>query len=82
MWLLGIGIVLLGLRLLGVGWFATLSWWWVALPFLLAAVWWELLERLLGRDRRLPFDEIEKSRRNRIAHGLDTRRHKRGLLRR
>ncbi|KQP18322.1 TIGR04438 family Trp-rich protein [Pseudorhodoferax sp. Leaf267] len=40
MYLLGIGIVLLALRWLEIGPFATWSWWAVAAPFGLAVLWW------------------------------------------
>ena len=70
MWLLAAGVVVLVLHLLHVGVFGTLAWEWVALPFVLAVVWWEVVERLLGGRRDRTFDEVERSRRYRIAHGL------------
>ena len=73
MWLIWIGVALLVLRLAGVGPFAHLPWWWVALPFALAFVWFEFVERALGLDRKRGFDEVEKVKRRRIRHALGGR---------
>ncbi len=40
MWFLGIGLVLLVLKYMEMTFVATWSWWWIALPFVLAACWW------------------------------------------
>jgi len=62
------GVFLIALKLLAVGPFAELSWWWVALPFGLAFLWFEVLESALGFDRRSrQNDEIDEARRKRIA---------------
>jgi len=42
MWLLWSALALLALRYFQIGVFATLSYWWVALPFVLAFIWFEL----------------------------------------
>ncbi|RQW78661.1 MAG: TIGR04438 family Trp-rich protein [Methylococcus sp.] len=79
MWLLLVGIVLLVSKLLDFGPVAELSWWWVWLPFLLALIWWEFFERRLGLDKKKAFDELEKSKQERIARALerDKSRHQR-----
>jgi small Trp-rich protein len=62
------GVFLIALKLLAVGPFAELSWWWVALPFGVAFLWFEVLESALGFDRRSrQSDEIDEARRKRIA---------------
>ena len=62
------GVFLIALKLLAVGPFADLSWWWLALPFGVAFVWFEVLESALGFDRRSrQNDELEEARRKRIA---------------
>lgn len=71
MWLLLVGIVLLVSKLLDFGPVAELSWWWVWLPFLLALIWWEFFERRLGLDKKKAFDELEKSKQERIARALE-----------
>jgi small Trp-rich protein len=62
------GVFLIALKLLAVGPFAELSWWWVGVPFGLAFLWFEVLESALGFDRRTrQKDELEEARRQRIA---------------
>lgn len=59
--LLWIGALLVALKWIGVDPVAGWSWWWVVSPLLLAVVWWEWLERMLGFDRRAP-DEARQGR--------------------
>jgi len=65
MWLVWLGVVLIGLKLAQVTVFADLSWWWIALPFALAFVWFQIEERL-GLDRKKAIDEVDKAKRERI----------------
>jgi small Trp-rich protein len=44
MWLVVLGLVLVGLKLLGLGFVAGWSWWLVLAPFALAAVWWKVAD--------------------------------------
>ena len=44
MWLVVAGVVLVGLKLAGVGFAAAWSWWLVLAPFALAAVWWKVAD--------------------------------------
>lgn len=44
MWLVVLGVVLIGLKLAGVGLAAGLSWWLVLAPFALAAAWWAVAD--------------------------------------
>ncbi len=68
MYLVWIGSVCVVLKVLGVGPLAALSWWWVLAPLGAAVVWFEGLERLLGRDRRkVDGTDWERRRRERIA---------------
>lgn len=71
MWLLFVGLILLVSKLLDVGPLAGLSWWWVLLPFVVAALWWELFERRLGLDKKKAFDELEQAKKDRIARALE-----------
>ena len=70
MWLVWIGVALLVLHLMGIGPFATMKWWWWALPFALALVWFEVIERTFGLDRKKGFDEMDKAKRKRILQAL------------
>ena len=59
MWLLWVGVALIILKLLEISVFATLSWWWVTVPFVLALIWFEVFEQRLGLDKKKAFDEME-----------------------
>jgi len=62
------GAVLIALKLLGIGPFLDLSWWWVLSPLVAAFVWFEFLERPLGFDRRKADHlEWEQRRKERVA---------------
>lgn len=62
------GVLLIGLKLLEVGPVAGLSWWWVFSPLILAFIWFELLEKPLGFDRRKADHlEWEQRRKERVA---------------
>ncbi|MFT4102520.1 MAG: TIGR04438 family Trp-rich protein [Burkholderiaceae bacterium] len=76
---LWIAVVLLVLKLLEVGPLATLSWWWVMLPFGLAFLWFETFESLLGRDKRtVEHEHYDKLRKARVAQQFADARGKRG----
>lgn len=60
-------IVLLSiLRYFEVGPFAGLSWWWIAGLLLLAFIWFEFIERMLGLDKRKAHEQMEKARKERV----------------
>lgn len=52
-----IGVLLILLKWLGVGPVADWSWWWILAPLAAAFAWFELLEPLLGFDRRRQVDD-------------------------
>ena len=72
MWLIWVGVALIVLKLLEVSVFATLSWWWIVVPFVIAFLWFELVERQLGIDKKKAFDEIDKIKKLRIQRGLES----------
>lgn len=62
-----VAIVLLSiLRYFEVGPFAELSWWWIGGLFLIAFVWFEFIERMLGLDKRKAHEQLEKARKERV----------------
>jgi small Trp-rich protein len=68
MYLVWTGAFLVALKLLQVGPFAELSWWWVFAPLALALVWFEGLEKVFGFDRRqVEHSDWEKSRKRRVT---------------
>ncbi len=69
MWLIWVGVVLMILHFADIGPFGSLNWWW-ALPFGLAFVWFEVIERTFGLDRKKGFDEMDRAKRRRISKSL------------
>lgn len=62
-----IAIVLLAiLRFFEISIFADLSWWWIAGLFVVAFLWFEYFERMLGRDKRKAHEQLEKAREDRV----------------
>jgi small Trp-rich protein len=78
MWLLWVGVALIILKLLEISVFATLSWWWVTVPFVLALIWFEVFEQRLGLDKKKAMDEIEDYKKKRIKDALEANRSRRG----
>lgn len=54
------------LRYFEIGPFAGLSWWWIIGLLLVAFVWFEFIEHMLGLDKRKAHEQLEKARRERI----------------
>jgi len=59
-------IVLGALRYFEVGPFADLSWWWVVGMMVLAFIWFEFIERMLGLDKRKAHESLQKAREERV----------------
>ena len=59
-------VSLSALRYFEIGPFAELSWWWIAGLLLVAFVWFEFIERMLGLDKRKANKQQEKARQQRI----------------
>ena len=78
MWLLWVGVALIILKVLEISVFATLSWWWISLPFVLALIWFEVFEQRLGLDKKKAFDEMEAHKKKRIKDALESNRSRRG----
>lgn len=57
---------LTALKYFEVGPFANLSWWWITGLMLVAFIWFEFIERMLGLDKRKAHDEAEKLRKERV----------------
>jgi small Trp-rich protein len=54
-----IGVLLIALKLAEVGFMADLSWWWMAVPFGLAVLWWEFADGS-GWTKRKAMDKMER----------------------
>lgn len=72
-----VGVVLVLMRWQEVGPVATWSWWWVLLPFALAAAWWHMSDAMgLTRKREMDKQDQRKEDRRRKAMealGMDWR---------
>jgi small Trp-rich protein len=72
MWLLWFSLVLLALKYFEVSVFATLSWWWVVLPFFCTFIWFEYIEPRLGLQKKKAMDEMEAAKQARIKRAMET----------
>ena len=59
-------IAFIALRYFEVGPFANFSWWWLAGLMLVAFIWFEVVERMMGLDKRNSHDTLEKAREERV----------------
>jgi small Trp-rich protein len=71
-WIYLAGFILAIAKWMEVEFLAAISWWWVLSPLLLAILWFEVLERMLGMDKRseLKDSDVEKAKRERINKQL------------
>ncbi len=65
MYLLGLGIVLLVLKYLGISTVATWEWWQVLIPFGLAVLWWSWAD-WSGYTQRKAMSHMAKVKQNRV----------------
>lgn len=65
MFLLGIGLLLLALKVLEIGAVANWSWYVIAAPFLLTAAWWAWADSV-GYTKRKEMEKMEKRKQERI----------------
>lgn len=65
MYLLGLGIVLLVLKYLGISTVATWEWWQVLIPFGLAVLWWSWAD-WSGYTQRKTMSHMAKVKQNRV----------------
>ena len=65
MFLLGIGLLLLALKVLEIGVVASWSWYVIAAPFLLTVAWWAWADSV-GYTKRKEMEKMEKRKQERI----------------
>ncbi len=65
MYLLILGIALLLMKHLEIGFAANLSWWWVALPFALTVAWWVWAD-MSGYTKRKEMEKMDQKKKDRI----------------
>lgn len=64
-------IALVGLRYFEVWKFAQLSWWYIVGLMLLAFLWFEFIEKMLGLDKKKEHDEDAKRKKARLKQTFD-----------
>jgi len=74
MWFVWSALALALLRYFEVGVFATVSWWWVIGLFAAAFVWFEIIERVFGLEKKKAMDEMDAAREARIKRALEQER--------
>ncbi|HVG05074.1 MAG TPA: TIGR04438 family Trp-rich protein [Burkholderiaceae bacterium] len=72
MWFIWVGVAMIVLKVLDISVFSELSWWWISLPFVVGFLWFELVEKRLGMDKKKAFDEIDKAKKERIKKRLES----------
>ena len=72
MWLVWFALVFFILRYFEIDPVGRVSWWWVALPFAAAFVWFEFIEKNLGLEKKKAMDEMEAAKKARIKRALET----------
>jgi len=78
MYLLILGLGLMALKYLEIGFVADLSWWWALSPFALAVAWWAWADAT-GYTKRKEMEKMDQKKQERIdrhreAMGIKTKR--------
>ncbi|WP_439609256.1 TIGR04438 family Trp-rich protein [Hydrogenophaga sp.] len=81
MYLLILGVILMLMKYLEVGFAVNLSWWWVLSPFALAVAWWAWADTT-GYTRRKAMEKMDQRKQDRIDKqrenlGIKTKRRSR-----
>jgi len=75
-WLIVIGTLLVLMKWLEFGPVGHWSWWIVLIPYVLAFIWFEVVEPIFGLDKKRAHDELAKVKEDRIKEQL-SRTHRR-----
>jgi len=66
--------ILVVLRFFEVWKFAALSWWWIIGLMVVAFIWFEFIEKMLGLDKRKAHDLDQQRRKDRVKQSFDKRK--------
>ena len=69
--LVWIGGLLVLLKYFELGPFANVAWYWILTPLILAFIFFEVLEPLLGLDKKKAHDELQKAKDRRVKRQLE-----------
>lgn len=64
-------LLLGGLKYFEVWKFGTMSWWWVIGLMIIAFIWFEYIEKMLGLDKKKAHDEDRQRREARVKEQFD-----------
>ena len=64
-------VLLVGLRYFEVWRFAEISWWWIVGLMVVAFIWFEFIEKLLGLDKKRSHNVDEQRRKDRVKQSFD-----------
>ena len=67
-------VLLVGLRYFEVWRFAEISWWWIVGLMVVAFIWFEFIEKLLGLDKKKQHNVDEQRRKDRVKQSFDKTR--------
>lgn len=67
-------VLLIGLRYFEVWRFAEVSWWWIVGLMVVAFIWFEFIEKLLGLDKKKHHNVDEQRRKDRVKQSFDKTR--------
>ncbi|KQV80107.1 hypothetical protein ASD15_14600 [Massilia sp. Root351] len=67
-------LALCGLRYFEVWRFAEVSWWWIVGLMVFAFAWFEVLEPMLGLDKRKAHNVDEQRRKDRVKQSFDKKK--------
>lgn len=64
-------VLLVGLRYFEVWRFAEISWWWIVGLMVVAFIWFEFVEKLLGLDKKKEHNVDQQRRKARVKQSFD-----------
>lgn len=64
-YILLVGLIAAGLKYAEIDPFTKLSWWWIAIPFIVVMIIWEVLTPLLGLDKKKEHEAAELAKKKR-----------------
>ena len=77
MYLISILLITVILKIAEIWIFADLSWWWITGGAFVVFIWFEILERMLGLDKRKDHAHYEKIQKERVKRTFDKKTNRR-----
>jgi small Trp-rich protein len=64
-------VILSALRYFEIGPVANLSWWWIIGLMVVAFIWFEFIERMLGLDKKKAHESLQKAQQERVKKSFE-----------